>query len=136
MEELARSDRPRIVVINSEPDFLIVVAELLEEEGYDVSTSQIDQLPYGLILAEQPAVIMLDIVHGRQESWDLLEVLDGDERTRGIPLLITSTDEALITRALERSAHRRARGMLVKPMLLESLIDAMQHLVPVEHPNQ
>ena len=124
------------MVINSEPDFLTVVAELLEEEGYEVSTSQIDQLPYGLILAEQPAVIMLDIVHGRQESWDLLEVLDDDERTRDIPLLITSTDEALITKALARSTHRRARGMLVKPMPLDSLIDAMHHLVPIENPAQ
>jgi CheY-like chemotaxis protein len=132
MEELERSSKPHVVVINSEPEFLEVVSSLLGEEGYEVSTTQIDQLPYGLILAEKPDAIMLDIVHGRQESWDLLEILDGDERTREIPLLVTSTDEALIARALARSKHRRSSGMVIKPMQLDALVEVIRRLAPYE----
>ncbi|CAN5396464.1 hypothetical protein BH09CHL1_BH09CHL1_03180 [soil metagenome] len=117
-----------IVVINAEADFLIAVRSLLEDEGYTVSTIHVFEEPFKLVIAEQPAAIVLDFVYEKPEAWQLLTELDSDPRTREIPLLATSTDAEIVERVLARISHRHASGMLVKPMELDALVEAVNRL--------
>jgi DNA-binding response OmpR family regulator len=128
MASPAPSASLHIVVINAEAEFLNVVRVLLESEGFRVSTMHVDESPYDYILDVAPAGIVLDFTYERPEAWSLLAVLDGDERTRLIPLLATSTDASILDRVLDASSHRTRKSMLVKPLELDDLIVAVQDL--------
>lgn len=117
-----------IVVINAEADFLIAVRSLLEDDGYTVSTIHVDQEPFARVIAEQPAAIVLDFVYEQPEAWHLMAELDADPRTRDIPLLATSTDAEIVERVLAQTKHRRASAMLVKPLELDALAEAVSRL--------
>lgn len=122
------ADNPRVVVINSESEFLRVVQELLESEGYEVSTMHVEDSPYELIVSFDPAVIVIDFVYEKPEAWKLLSMLDENEHTRNIPLLATSTDEALVEKLKAVSEHRIQQFVLVKPLELEEMLAAVDRL--------
>jgi DNA-binding response OmpR family regulator len=120
--------RPHVVVVNSEPDFLIAVRELLEEEGYDVSTMHVDESPFEVIITVRPAVIVIDFVYQKPDGWNLLARLDEDDHARTIPLVATSTDELILEQIKTLSTHRPKKYVLVKPFDLDELLEAIAHL--------
>lgn len=113
-----------VVVINSEEAFLIAVRILLEDEGYEVTTASYrDQDPFSAIVTAEPALIILDFVHGEPDGRELLAQLDNDARTRTIPLIATSTDQELLDRVMAQAVSARVRTFLLKPLDLERLGD-------------
>jgi CheY-like chemotaxis protein len=111
------------MVINSEAAFLLAVQMLLEDEGYRVSIASYDDGdPFPQIIAAEPALTILDIVHGDPAGWNLLASLDSDERTNAIPLIATSTDQAVLDAVRREPAAARMRTFLLKPLDLEQLI--------------
>lgn len=122
-------DGPRVVVVNSEAEFLIVVRELLETEGYEVFTMHIDESPFDQIMRVNPAVVAIDFVYEKPDAWKLLARLDEDERTRNIPLLVTSTDELIVEQIKNLSTHRSQTFVLVKPLELDAMVNAVNRLV-------
>jgi CheY-like chemotaxis protein len=121
--------RPHVVVVNSEPEFLMVVRELLEAEGYDVSTMHVDESPFDTIIAVDPAVIVLDFAYEKPDAWNLLARLDEDARTRNIPLVMTSTDELILDQIKDLSTHRSQTALLAKPLELDALVEAVDRFV-------
>lgn len=128
MESLSESNPPHIVVINAEAEFLKVVRVLLADEGFDVTTLHVDESPFDVIIEASPTVIVLDFVYERPEGWNLLALLDEDERTRTIPLLATSTDARIVEQVIELSSHRIRKALLVKPAELDDLLIAVHDL--------
>jgi PleD family two-component response regulator len=122
-------DRPRVVVVNSEAEFLIVVRELLETEGYDVFTMHVDESPFDQIIKIDPAVVAIDFVYEKPDAWNLLARLDDDARTRNIPLLVTSTDELIVEQIKKLSTHRSQMFVLIKPLELDAMVDAVNRLL-------
>lgn len=122
-----------IVVINSEDAFLIAVRMLLEDEGYGVTTASYrDEDPFPKIVAAAPALIILDFVHGEPHGWGLLARLDGDERTRTIPLIATSTDPELLDRVIAQPVSARVRTFLLKPLDLDRLVSEISRALHPE----
>ncbi len=126
-----RSTQP-IMVVNSEDAFLIAVKMLLEDEGYLVITASYREGdPFPGILASDPALVILDFVHGEPDGWELLAKLDADDRTSAVPLIATSTDQELLDRVMQQPVSARLRTFLLKPLDLEQLVnDVHQMLYP------
>jgi len=78
--------------------------------------------------ALQPGVILLDINLPDRSGWDVLAELKTNEKTRSIPVVITSVEE---DRA--KAAAMGAAGSLVKPISpteLRAMLDRVQRHVP------
>ena len=119
-----------IMVINSEDAFLIAVGMLLEDEGYLVTTASYqDSDPFARVVAADPALVILDFVHGKPDGWDLLARLDADTRTCAIPLIATSTDAELLDRVMQQPVSNRLRTFLLKPLDLEHLVDGVHQML-------
>lgn len=114
--------RPHVFVVNGAPDFLNLMRELLQDEDYNVTTTNFVPDTFDQIAAAHPAALVLDLAVGQRGGWDLLEALHADAATAGIPVIIVSTDPAYLARAEGLAARYGATGLLRKPFDLEEML--------------
>jgi chemosensory pili system protein ChpA (sensor histidine kinase/response regulator) len=127
--ERAQRGRKHVFAVNGSSDFLNVVRELLEEERYNVTTTNFVPATFDQIAAARPDLVVVDLAFGREAGWDLLERLEADALTRGVPVLVVSTDPRLLERAATQQARYGADRYLAKPLDLDALLDGVAALV-------
>src|SRR5918997_5288704 len=129
MDDRRRTPRKHIFAVNSSPDFLLIIRELLEEEEYAVTTSDFEPNVFTRIVMRQPDALIIDVAVGEEAGWDLLERLHAEPATTGIPLLVTSTSPALLEQAREQAAwYGTNRSFLTKPMDLDELLGTIREM--------
>ena len=82
--------KPRILIVDDEPDLLTVLRFGLEAEGFAViEASDCEQ---GLALARQhmPDLIVLDLMLPRMDGYKVCRALKFDDRYKKIPIFILS----------------------------------------------
>jgi CheY-like chemotaxis protein len=84
---------------------------------------------FARIAALRPDAVVLDLAPDENAGWGLLARLRAGEATRGIPVLVVSTDAGLLERAREQEPGVSARRYLAKPMALADVLDAVAELV-------
>ncbi len=118
--------RRHIVVINDSAEILALFTDLLEEEGYRVSTGifsgEIGTLK-GQIQDLLPDLLILDMIIGREDNgWQLVQLLKMDPRTSGLPLIICT---GMARRVEELGTHLSSMniGVILKPFDIQRLLD-------------
>jgi chemosensory pili system protein ChpA (sensor histidine kinase/response regulator) len=129
MDSPSQRRRPHVFAINTSPEFLNIVRELFQEEGYNVTTTNFAPNSFSQIEALQPDALIIDVAIGQEAGWDLLEQLDADADTAGIPVLVVSTDPRLLARAEEQAARYGKHRFLAKPLDLEAMLEAIQEMI-------
>jgi DNA-binding response OmpR family regulator len=123
--------RKHVVAVNSEPDFLEVIRTLLHEERYNVTTTNHVTTTFESIVALNPDLVIIDLLFGRDTSWELFLRVSCDPLTAELPLIVTSTDEILLERARETALDGATRDYLLKPFELDDLVAKVQALIGV-----
>ncbi len=98
-DERRQMGRKHIFVVNGAPEFLNFVRELLQEEDYNVTTTNYVPRTFDQIEALGPDLLLIDLKVGKRAGWDLLEEIQASAITQGIPVVVTSTDPRLLERA-------------------------------------
>jgi CheY-like chemotaxis protein len=130
MDDRRRTPRKHVFAVNSSPDFLLIVRELFEDEGYAVTTSTFEANVFTQIVMRQPDVLLIDVAVGESAGWDLLRRLHTEPATTEIPVLVTSTSPALLEQAHEQAAWYGAeRSFLTKPMDLDELLRTIRVMI-------
>ncbi len=122
--------RPLVFVTNGEADFLLVMQQLLEDEGYDALVMQLADHPFADIVRTLLDLIGLDFPYHEAPAWDLLTKLDADLTTRLIPVLAISTDPDNLTIFRDRVGATNPSATLVKPFDVESMLANIAALLP------
>jgi CheY-like chemotaxis protein len=118
----AKTDQRRLVVaIDDDPDVLSLLAQELEEEGYQVVgvTRAVEGIERAKALS--PYAITLDIMLPGMDGWEAIGRLKGDPATRDIPLIVVS-----IIDNKELGFRLGADDYLVKPIAKEALLKALR----------
>jgi DNA-binding response OmpR family regulator len=129
VEDRSQAERRHVFAINTSPEFLNIVRELFQEEGYHVTTTNFAPNSFAQIEALKPDALIIDIAIGQEAGWDLLEQLDADADTAGIPVLVLSTDPRLLTRAREQAARYGSHRYLEKPFDVDALLAHIQEMI-------
>jgi CheY-like chemotaxis protein len=129
VEVRRKEGRRHIFAINASPEFLNIVRELFQEEGYHVTTTNFAPNSFKQIEALKPDALIIDIAIGQEAGWDLLEQLDADADTAGIPALIVSTDPRLLAHAEAHAARYGKHRFLAKPLDLDAMLQAIQEMI-------
>ncbi len=130
MDDRRGTKRKHVFAVNSSPDFLLIIRELLEDEGYAVTTCDFEPNVFTRIVMRQPEALIVDVVAGEPAGWDLLRRLHDEPATTGIPLLVTSTSPALLQQAEEQAAWYGSHGIfLTKPMDLDELLGTIRQMI-------
>lgn len=131
MAEAAHPLQKHIFVINDTVAILELFRELLEEEGYRVTTDGfsvelIEML--GRVKAICPDLIVLDlIIMDEGKGWQFLQMLKMDRTTRAIPVIICT---AAARQVEELQVHLDSMGVVVvlKPFDIDHLIEKIDQV--------
>ena len=130
MDDRRHTPRKHVFAVNSSPDFLLIVRELLADEGYAVTTSTFEPNVFTRIVMRQPDALIVDVAPGETAGWDLLRRLHLETNTCEIPVLVTSTGPALLEQVREEAAwYGTNRCFLTKPLNLDELLITVREMV-------
>lgn len=118
-----------IFAINASPDYLNVLHEGLQEQGFSVTATNFVPKSFDQIVALQPDAVIVDVAVGERSGWDLLERLPAEAATSGIPVLITSTDPRLLDRAREQAARYATLRSLDHPFDVQALLALLREMI-------
>ncbi len=82
------SDQKRVLVVDDEPDVLLLCRVNLEFEGYEVSTAPDGEAGLAACRELRPDVVLLDVMMPKMDGWQVLEAIKGDEELKHIPVVM------------------------------------------------
>jgi DNA-binding response OmpR family regulator len=121
--------RQHIFVVNGAPAFLDLVRALFQDENYNVTTTNFVPRTFDQIQALAPDLLLVDLVLGEQAGWDLLDRLQSEATTRGVPVIVLSTDPSLLERARALDTPDVQRRFLDKPFDIDALLELVRELI-------
>ncbi len=121
--------RKHVFSVNGSSAFLDVVRTLLEDERYNITTTNFVPRTFEQIASLQPDLLIIDIVVGIQSGWELLEALARDAETAAIPVIVCSTDDRSLDEAERMAAMGSERRYLLKPFDIEQLLALVHELI-------
>ncbi|MGC9397609.1 MAG: GAF domain-containing protein [Anaerolineae bacterium] len=133
-EEVARprpGGKERLVLtVDDDEGVITLFRRYLEKQGYRVvGLTRGDR-----VVAEakrlQPFAITLDILMPDQDGWDVIQALKTDPETRDIPIIVCS-----IVSDRDKGLSLGVTDYLVKPILEQELLDALERLSKEERPH-
>lgn len=121
--------QPHILCINHAPEILALQKDLLEEEGFRVTTRATLDKDLETIIELAPDAIIIDYMWRQSDDeWVFLTLLTMDPRTRHIPLILCT---GAVREAREMQEHLNEMGIQVvfKPFDIDHLIRVVHDAV-------
>jgi twitching motility two-component system response regulator PilH len=114
----------KVLVIDDAELDRVTMQKILEKNGYTVITAVNAIEGIEKAIAEQPDLIMMDVVMPNKSGFEATRELQGDPRTKHIPVIICST-KSLKTDHMW-GMKQGAAGYIVKPIKEPAVISAIQ----------
>jgi two-component system, OmpR family, response regulator VicR len=122
--------QPHILVINDTQEILDLMQELLEEEGYRVTTS-LALLDIAKVRAISPDIIVQDLLfEGTQElGWKFLTLVRLDPELARIPLILcTAAVRTVNEPEMAEQLDRQGIRVVLKPFTIEDLLTSLDEI--------
>ena len=121
------AEKPRILLVDDEPSIVKMVGKRLEVEGFDVLIAMDGQEGLTKAQAEQPDLIILDLMLPKLNGYEVCTMLKQDARYQKIPIVLFTAkaqdkDEKL---GMECGANAYVR----KPFRAQELIEKIRGLL-------
>lgn len=120
--------KPRILVVDDEPDVVAVIARTLESEGFEVLSAYDGISALDLAGSERPDLILLDLMMPMMSGTEVCEQLKINPQTKHIPVLCVSSAHA--GDALARSRRVGAATLILKPFTGAELVAQVRRYLP------
>jgi two-component system chemotaxis response regulator CheY len=116
----------RILTVDDSRTMRDMLKLALEDAGFEVVQAEDGVHGLEVLEDEHPDVIITDINMPRMDGFGFIEGVRSDERLRGVPILVltTESDPGKKTRARDAGAT----GWIVKPFNPAKLIDAIRRV--------
>ncbi|MGH7539886.1 MAG: response regulator [Gemmatimonadota bacterium] len=116
----------RVLVVDDEPDVLLLCRLNLQQHGHDVVEASDGRAALRLAREERPDVIVLDLMMPGMTGFEVLEELRSDDRTAQVPVLVLTAKSLRADR--DRSRQLGAAAFLTKPFIPSELCDLVASL--------
>ena len=90
--------KPKILVVDDEPDALEVIAFKLKEAGYIPLTAADGLRAVEIVREERPALVVLDLMLPKLDGLEVCKILRRDPATAGIPIIMLTARAAEMDR--------------------------------------
>lgn len=124
-----------IAVINDNPDFLEVMADLLHDHRYAATVIDGDRdNALALVQAAEPDGLIIDLRLGRDElhGWQILQQIRADPELSELPTVICSGDLEALNGVVEAMAGMRRVATIRKPFSIDEMIATLENVLERE----
>lgn len=121
----------RVLVIDDEPDVLLLCRVNLQHAGHHVLEASDGERGVAIAVAETPDAIVLDLMLPAMDGYEVLAALQADDRTRAIPVLVLTAKAQREDRV--RCWEEGASEYMTKPFspaVLSSTLEQLLALSP------
>ena len=128
-------ERTHVVVVNDNPEFLDLMADILHDERYPTTVIDGDRDDaMELIIAAVPQVLIIDLRLGREElhGWQVLQEVRANPDLSELPTLICTGDTLAVDALQEQLSGMRRVDTILKPFSIEELLAKLQQLMARE----
>jgi DNA-binding NarL/FixJ family response regulator len=120
MKAVGGKDRKRLLLIDDDPNLILLVKDYLEFRGYEVLTADNGKEALNLLSQSLPDMIICDIMMPEMDGYALIENVRQDQRTSWIPVLFLSARGQSQDRI--KGLNLGADVYMVKPFEPEELV--------------
>jgi CheY-like chemotaxis protein len=114
----------RILVIDDDATHLLCTKELLEAEGYEVDVHQTTFGATEKVMQRSPDLVLVDVNMPALSGESLVALLRARERTRGVPVLLYSSND-------EQALREAARRLGIEGWIPKGDVDQLRRKVAV-----
>ena len=105
---------PRVLIVDDSPTEIVKIRQILSKNGYDVITAESGERGIELVRAENPDVVLMDIVMPGLNGFQATRQLSRDPDTSSVPVIIVTTKDQETDRLWGQ--RQGAKGYLTKPV--------------------
>ncbi len=113
----------RLLIVDDEPDILEFLQIILEEEGYEVVTSDKGEYLEQLHNGGLPHLILVDVLLSGKDGREIVKYLKSQQETRHIPIIMFSAHPGAEATARQAGAD----DFLAKPFPIDALLAKVAH---------
>jgi CheY-like chemotaxis protein len=129
---MAKATKPKLLIVDDEPDAVLILAKTLSARGYEVTTAGRGQQAIMLARAEKPDLILLDILMPDMDGTQVASALWEEQATRDIPVIFLTCLITKKTQEIELRYHDAGRyAFISKPYDLDNLLMEINRLIGV-----
>jgi len=122
--ELIRDGDTVILIVEDDPAFAKILAELIRRRGYRVLAAGDGESGLKLVREYRPTGVLLDVMLPGMDGWAVIDRMKADASLANIPVhFISATDDAV------RGIEAGAIGFLTKPVSKAALLSAFDRLL-------
>jgi len=122
----------KILVVDDEPDVLLLCRVNLEFEGYDVIEAHDGEEALRRVVEDSPSLVLLDVMMPGLDGWKVLEMLKTDDVTRDIPVIMLTAKVREVDQIQGLSAG--AAAYVTKPFNPLALSTTVKEVLNPESP--
>jgi len=119
------SERPKVLIVDDEPDVLLTLRMILESEGFDPLLAADGETALRRVDEERPDLVVLDIMMPVLDGWFVLAELAG--RTRRPCVVVCSAKSSDTDRA--RAKELSADEYVTKPFEPDDLVAVIRNVL-------
>jgi CheY-like chemotaxis protein len=124
------SARPRISVVNDNPDFLELMSAILDDDaGYEVTLFDGERTTIVQLAESRPDLVIVDLLLGGASGWELVTLSRADERLAETPIIVCSADVAGLREREDELAHVANLHVLAKPFSIDQVTELVERLI-------
>lgn len=126
------SGKKRILVVDDEPDFSMIVKKNLEKEGFDVELAYDGAEGLAKVKSNPPDAIVLDVMMPEMDGYEVCSKLKSDKQYSDIPIVLLTAVASHVTST--RYSHYDGMSMeaddyMPKPASAEQITESIKRLL-------
>lgn len=121
--------KPKILVVDDEPDVVEMIVLALTGEGFEVVQAYDGLSALDMVESEQPDLVLLDIMMPMMSGYQVCEQLKANPLTKDIPIVCLTSASAPDVHA--KSIQLGAVGLMEKPFLPSELADQVRRFLKI-----
>lgn len=128
------SAKQRILVVDDEPDFCLIVQGQLEKEGFEVDVAYNGVEGLERVQENPPDAIVLDVMMPEKDGYEVCKELKDDDKFCDIPILLLTAVASHVT----STRYSHADGMateaddyIAKPASAEEISQSLKRMLQI-----
>jgi DNA-binding NarL/FixJ family response regulator len=113
-------DNKRLLLIDDDPNLILLVKDYLEFRGYEVVTAENGRDAMDVLTRQQPDMIICDVMMPEMDGYSFVESIRQDNRTNWIPVMFLSAKGQSQDRV--KGLTKGADVYMIKPFEPEELV--------------